>query len=51
MNIGDLLLDSIKSDAYTWFGFFKSFEDYVDFFRFNDFVEIIGIGRKKSICQ
>ena len=46
---GDLLFRQYKNpDAYTWFGFFKSFEDYVDFFRFNDFVEIIGIGRKKE---
>ncbi len=27
-----------KTDAQTWFGFFDSFEDYVDFFMFNDFV-------------
>lgn len=28
-----------KPDAQTWFGFFDSFEDYVDFFMFNDFVD------------
>ncbi len=28
-----------KTDAQTWFGFFDSFEDYVDFFLFNDFVD------------
>ena len=28
-----------KTDAQTWFGFFDSFEDYVDFFMFNDFVD------------
>lgn len=37
---GDLLFRQYKNpDAYTWFGFFKSFEDYVDFFMFNDFVD------------
>lgn len=29
----------IIPDAQTWFGFFDSFEDYVDFFMFNDFVD------------
>lgn len=39
---GDILFQSCKNnDAQTWFGFFKSFEDYVDFFEFNDFVENI----------
>lgn len=28
-----------KTDAQTWFGFFDSFEDYVDFFLFNGFVD------------
>lgn len=28
-----------KTDAQTWFGFFDSFEDYVDFFLLNDFVD------------
>lgn len=45
----DLLFSRYKiPDAQTWFGFFDSFEDYVDFFMFNDFVEDIGIGGKKE---
>lgn len=36
----DLLFSRYKiPDAQTWFGFFDSFEDYVDFFMFNDFVD------------
>lgn len=46
---GDILFSRYKiPDAQTWFGFFDSFEDYVDFFMFNDFVEDIGIGGKKE---
>lgn len=38
---GDILFSRYKiPDAQTWFGFFDSFEDYVDFFMFNDFVHI-----------
>ena len=37
-----------KTDAQTWFGFFDSFEDYVDFFMFNDFVEDISTNGKKE---
>lgn len=38
---GDILFSRyIIPDAQTWFGFFDSFEDYVDFFMFNDFVHI-----------
>jgi hypothetical protein len=45
----DILFSRYKiPDAQTWFGFFDSFEDYVDFFMFNDFVEDIGIGGKKE---
>lgn len=37
---GDILFSRYKiPDAQTWFGFFDSFEDYVDFFLFNDFVD------------
>ena len=37
---GDILFSRYKIlDAQTWFGFFDSFEDYVDFFLFNDFVD------------
>lgn len=37
---GDILFSRYKiPDAQTWFGFFDSFEDYVDFFMFNDFVD------------
>lgn len=36
---GDILFSRYKFlDTQTWFGFFDSFEDYVDFFLFNDFV-------------
>lgn len=36
---GDILFGYYDNlDAQTWFGFFDSFEDYVDFFMFNDFV-------------
>ncbi len=36
----DILFSRYKiPDAQTWFGFFDSFEDYVDFFLFNDFVD------------
>lgn len=36
---GDILFRYYDNlDAQTWFGFFDSFEDYVDFFLFNDFV-------------
>lgn len=46
---GDLLFRQYKNpDAYTWFGFFKSFEDYVDFFMFNDFVKEIDKNGKKE---
>lgn len=34
--------------ADKWFGFFDSFEDYVDFFMFNDFVEDISTNGKKE---
>ena len=37
---GDILFRYCDNlDAQTWFGFFDSFEDYVDFFMFNDFVD------------
>ena len=37
---GDILFSRYKFlDTQTWFGFFDSFEDYVDFFLFNDFVD------------
>ena len=37
---GDILFGYYDNlDAQTWFGFFDSFEDYVDFFMFNDFVD------------
>lgn len=46
---GDLLFRQYKNpDAYTWFGFFKSFEDYVDFFMFNDFVDATVTDGKKE---
>ncbi len=46
---GDLLFRQYNNpDAYTWFGFFKSFEDYVDFFMFNDFVKEINKNGKKE---
>lgn len=36
---GDILFRYYDNlDTQTWFGFFDSFEDYVDFFLFNDFV-------------
>lgn len=34
--------------ADKWFGFFDSFEDYVDFFMFNDFVDDISTNGKKE---
>lgn len=37
-----------KTDAQTWFGFFDSFEDYVDFFLFNDFVKATVTDGKKE---
>lgn len=37
---GDILFRYYDNlDAQTWFGFFDSFEDYVDFFLFNGFVD------------
>lgn len=37
---GDILFGYYDNlDAQTWFGFFDSFEEYVDFFMFNDFVD------------
>ena len=46
---GDLLFRQYKNpDAYKWFGFFKSFEDYVDFFMFNDFVDATVTDGKKE---
>jgi hypothetical protein len=37
---GDILFRYYDNlDAQTWFGFFDGFEDYVDFFMFNDFVD------------
>lgn len=46
---GDILFSRYKiPDAQTWFGFFDSFEDYVDFFLFNDFVENISKTSKKE---
>lgn len=37
---GDILFRYYDNlDDQTWFGFFDSFEDYVDFFMFNDFVD------------
>lgn len=37
---GDILFSRYKFlDTQTWFGFFDSFEDYVDFFLFNGFVD------------
>lgn len=37
---GDILFRYYDNlDAQTWFDFFDSFEDYVDFFMFNDFVD------------
>ena len=46
---GDLLFRQYKNpDANTWFDFFDSFEDYVDFFMFNDFVKEINKNGKKE---
>lgn len=46
---GDILFQEYKNnDAQTWFGFFDSFEDYVDFFEFNDFVKDIGTPLEKE---
>lgn len=46
---GDILFRYYDNlDAQTWFGFFDSFEDYVDFFMFNDFVEDISTNGKKE---
>lgn len=46
---GDILFQEYKNnDAQTWFGFFDSFEDYVDFFMFNDFVKNIGTSLEKE---
>lgn len=45
----DHLLKQYKNQyADKWFGFFDSFEDYVDFFMFNDFVEDISTNGKKE---
>lgn len=45
----DYLLKRYKNQyADKWFGFFDSFEDYVDFFMFNDFVEDISTNGKKE---
>lgn len=45
----DLLFSRYKiPDAQTWFGFFDSFEDYVDFFLFNDFVKATVTDGKKE---
>ncbi len=46
---GDILFSRYKiPDAQTWFGFFDSFEDYVDFFLFNDFVKATVTDGKKE---
>lgn len=46
---GDILFPKCKNkDANAWFGFFDSFEDYVDFFMFNDFVKNIGTPLEKE---
>ncbi|WP_455268049.1 DUF6994 family protein [Ruminococcus sp.] len=46
---GDILLRYYDNlDAQTWFGFFDSFEDYVDFFLFNGFVKEINKNGKKE---
>lgn len=46
---GDILFSRYKFlDTQTWFGFFDSFEDYVDFFMFNDFVKEINKNGKKE---
>lgn len=45
----DHLLKQYKNQyADKWFGFFDSFEDYVDFFMFNDYVEDISTNGKKE---
>lgn len=45
----DYLFKRYKNQyADKWFGFFDSFEDYVDFFLFNDFVEDISTNGKKE---
>lgn len=45
----DYLFKPYKNQyADKWFGFFDSFEDYVDFFMFNDFVEDISTNGKKE---
>ena len=45
----DHLLKQYKNQyADKWFGFFDSFEDYVDYFMFNDFVEDISTNGKKE---
>lgn len=46
---GDILFSRYKFlDTQTWFGFFDSFEDYVDFFLFNGFVKEINKNGKKE---
>lgn len=46
---GDILFPKCKNkDANAWFVFFDSFEDYVDFFMFNDFVKNIGTSLEKE---
>lgn len=46
---GDILFRYYDNlDAQTWFGFFDSFEDYVDFFLFNDFVKATVTDGKKE---
>ena len=46
---GDILFRYYDNlDAQTWFGFFDSFEDYVDFFLFNGFVKEINKNGKKE---
>lgn len=45
----DILFSRYKiPDAQTWFGFFDSFEDYVDFFLFNGFVDVTVTDGKKE---
>ena len=45
----DYLFKRYKNQyADKWFGFFDSFEDYVDFFMFNDFVEDISTNGNKE---
>ena len=46
---GDILFSRYTFlDTQTWFGFFDSFEDYVDFFLFNGFVKEINKNGKKE---